>query len=97
MPLYGMRCPGGHTFDVFGHMEKPPKTAKCTDCGVHAHRDYSPATLPQVGMIDGPTTGYFPSDMGFPSAGDPRHPRLKICPSKRAWANAKKDKYEDCA
>ena len=95
-PMYAMLCENGHPFDLFGHMSDPPKTATCEDCGAPARRHYAGENK-QIGFIDGPTTGYFPSDMGFPSAGDPRHPKLKVCPSKRAWENAKRDKYGDAA
>lgn len=95
MPAYAMICRNEHRFDVDGRMANPPRAATC-ECGEPARRDYQ-SEAKQVGFIDGPSTGYFPDAMGFPNAGDPRHPTLKVCPSKRAWINAKKDRWGDAA
>lgn len=72
-------------------------TEACSYCGVEPSFNRAPWDGVQIGFIDGPSNGFFPSAMGFPNAGDPKHPTLKTCPSKRAWKNAAKDRYENLA
>ena len=83
MPEYPYLCPNGHRFSKFRSVtEQRLGTAKCPHCRSYANQDYA-AKRPQVGFIDGPSTGYYGPD--FPSANDPERPLLKVMPNKQAW------------
>lgn len=86
--MYGMKCPKGHSFDVFAPMKDAPRDARCA-CGLRAKRVY---TVPQM-KVDGEHSGYYDDALGFPK--DPTNPMKSICPSKRAAKDAFKRAREE--
>ena len=82
MPVYPFACGCGHKFDRLLAVTDNLKEQPCPGCGKPCGQDYS-AKKPQVGMVDGPTSGYFSDESGFPR--DPSSPTKRIVPNKQAW------------
>jgi hypothetical protein len=92
-----MKCPTGHTFDVFGHMADPPHSASCDLCHKPASRDYAEEfKTKQVGFIDGVEFAHLPRESGAPLAGDERHPTRRVIKNKRDWTEmCKRNNWTD--
>ena len=93
MPVYPYACECGHKFDRLLAITENVSEQQCPGCGKIAKQDYA-AKMPQIGPIDGPTSGYY--GKAFPK--DPNNPAKSIVPSKHAWNEyCKRKEVEDIA
>lgn len=74
----------GHRQDVFETIENAPHAPRaCPSCHRTALvQDWQSKNV-ECGAVDGPTSGYYGRDTGWPP--DPTNPLKVICPGKQAW------------
>lgn len=95
IPLYAFKCSAGHSFDVFGHMAEPPRSAPCEVCTLPSSRDYI-AENKQVGFIDGHSYAFLPNNCGAELAGDERYKTRRVIKNKKHWEElCKKNDWTD--